>query len=241
MKSLLTALALLTCLAPDPARACRLALALGFDVSRSVDAADYRVQTDGIVAALHDPRVRDLILVPAQPVAMAIYEWSGPREMSLVADWALLETAADIDQMALAVLTHQRQAIGLTAVGDAVAYGGDLLARAPDCLWQTIDISGDGMTNRGPQPRQVYAEGGFEGITVNGLAIGGHEASILSWFERNVRHGPGAFVEFAPYHTDFPRIFLRKLIRELQPPIYGQAASSPDSPRAISALDSSIP
>ena len=36
--------------------ACRLALALGFDVSRSVDAADYRVQRDGILAAL--PRAR---------------------------------------------------------------------------------------------------------------------------------------------------------------------------------------
>lgn len=219
-------LVLILCL-PAPALACRLALALGFDVSRSVDANDYRIQTDGIAAALFDQRVRDLILRPAQPVAMAVYEWSGPGEFALVSDWVMLESADDIDRLALAVLTHERRAEGLTAVGDAIAFGRTLLNRAPECLWQVMDISGDGQTNSGNEPRDIYAGGGFAGIIVNGLAIGGHETRVLSWYEHQVRHGPGAFVEHAPFHTDFPEVFRRKLIRELQPPVLGQLLFTP--------------
>ena len=38
--------------------ACRLALALGLDVSGSVDAAEYRLQLDGVAAALTDEDVQ---------------------------------------------------------------------------------------------------------------------------------------------------------------------------------------
>ena len=37
---------------------CRLALSLGLDVSSSVDAREYRLQTEGLAAALIAPEVR---------------------------------------------------------------------------------------------------------------------------------------------------------------------------------------
>ena len=37
---------------------CRQALALGLDVSGSVDAREYRLQLDGVAGALDDPAVR---------------------------------------------------------------------------------------------------------------------------------------------------------------------------------------
>lgn len=206
---------------PAPAAACRLALALAFDVSRSVDAADYRVQMDGIIAALFDSEVRALILSSPDPVALAIYEWAGPRAQRLVVDWVVLHGEAEIDRVAQAVLLHQRQDTGDTAVGAALAYGHALLARAPDCLWHTLDVSGDGENNAGPEPAEVYAERDFSGIIVNGLAIGQHESRIRRWFEAEVARGPGAFVEFAPRHREFAEVFRRKLIRELRPPLLG--------------------
>ena len=204
-----------------PAAACRLALALAFDVSRSVDAADYRVQMDGIVAALFDSEIRGLILSSPDPVAMAIYEWAGPRSQRLVADWTLLPDEAAIDALAQAVLLHRRQDSGDTAVGAALAYGHALLARAPECLFQTLDVSGDGENNAGPEPSEVYAARDFSGIVVNGLAIGQHESRIRRWFAAEVARGPGAFVEFAPRHREFAAVFRRKLIRELMPPLMG--------------------
>lgn len=204
-----------------PAGACRLALALAFDVSRSVDAADYRIQSDGIVAALFDSEIRALILSSPEPVALAIYEWAGPRAQRLVADWTLLHDEAGIDRIAQAVLLHDRHDNGDTAVGAALEYGHRLLRRSPDCLWRTLDVSGDGENNAGPSPASVYAEMDFGGIVVNGLAIGQHEGRIRQWYAAEVARGPGAFVEFAPRHRDFAEVFRRKLIRELTVPLLG--------------------
>lgn len=214
-------------LAPAPARACRLALALGFDVSRSVDANDYRIQIDGIVGAFFDSEIRSLILGSPDPVVVAVFEWAGAREHLLVADWTLLDSPAAIDALAQRILTHERQAQGLTAVGAALSYGRDLLARAPACDWHTLDMAGDGQNNQGAEPQGVYRSEDFGDITVNGLAIGAHESEILQWFYRNLLHGPGAFAEFTPTHERFAEAFRRKLIRELSEPVIGLGPARP--------------
>jgi len=212
------ALTLLLCL-PAQAQACRLALAMGFDVSRSVSEASYRIQIDGIIAALNDPEIRAAMLEPALPVALALYEWSGEHEQTLVADWTMIRSDGDVDALIARIADHHRRHIGLTAVGAALAYGHRLLRRAPRCVWQTLDISGDGYNNVGPPPARVYARRDFAQITVNGLAIGGHESGVLRWYTAEVIRGPGAFVEFAPTHRDFAEVFRRKLWRELTEPV----------------------
>ncbi|MCB1397677.1 MAG: DUF1194 domain-containing protein [Rhodobacter sp.] len=210
---------------PHPALACRLALVLGFDVSLSVDAADYAAQRDGIVAALTDPRLRALLLDNPQPVAMAAFEWAGHREQALIADWTLLDSPAAIDRFAATIAAHPRRHRGLTAVGSALTYAVAQLERAPVCTRQTIDLAGDGVRNNGPQPRRIYDTSDLGGITVNGLAIGGLDPEVLQWFRDNVLHGPGAFVEFAASRADFAAAFRRKLIREVQEPLLGMAAA----------------
>lgn len=216
--------------AASPAQACRLALALGFDVSRSVDAADYRVQIDGITAALFDAEIRSLILDSPDPVAMALFEWAGPGEQVLIVDWMLLTDPAQLDEMARRVLGHSRAFNGLTAVGSALDYAGALMSRAPACLWQTLDMAGDGQSNAGPEPRPILSGSTFAEITVNGLAIAAHEGMITDWFRQNLLHGPGAFVELAPRHEDFTEAFRRKLIRELSPAVIG-ALTAPEGPQ----------
>ena len=64
-----------------PARAnCWLALALGLDVSQSVDAVEYRLQLDGLANALEDAEVQSAIFAYAPvTVRLMVYEWGTPR------------------------------------------------------------------------------------------------------------------------------------------------------------------
>ena len=169
-------------LLPTSAAACRLALAMGFDVSRSVDAASYEIQIRGTLGALFDPEIRAALLDPSGPVALAAFEWSGRRQQRLVLGWTLLHGPDDIDRAAQAIAEHGRSFNGLTAVGSALDYGHRLLGRAPACTAQVLDIAGDGRTNDGPDPARIYARRDWGAITVNGLAIGGHESGLLDYY-----------------------------------------------------------
>ncbi|MGP1357261.1 DUF1194 domain-containing protein, partial [Roseicyclus sp.] len=62
----------------------------------------------------------------------------------------------------------------------------------------------------------------FEGVTVNGLAIGGASQGIEDYYLEEVIHGPGAFVEYARSHQDFEEAMRRKLERELRVMILGE-------------------
>lgn len=207
-----------------PAAACRLALALGFDVSSSVDGVDYAIQRDGIVAALEAPEIRRAFLAPDEPVALAIFEWGARHRQALVVDWLVVRGAADLDRVAAAL--RQRGDLRPwepTAIGAALLYARDLFAGAPPCAARTLDLSGDGRNNDWLEPARVYAREDFGDILVNGLAIGGHEADIAAYYAREVIRGPGAFVVTARSHADFPPAIRRKLERELTGPVFGGA------------------
>ncbi len=221
----LNALALAVALAALPAQAsaCRLALALGLDVSRSVSDPAYDLQVGGVQAALADPEVRAAILIPDAPVALAIFEWSGRWQQQVVVGWTMLESAADIDAVIAQMDGLERSFRGQTAVGRALFFGGRLLLGAPECAARTLDLSGDGRNNDGPDPARIYERFDFGDITVNGLAIGGLEIGILDYYRAGVIRGPGAFVEFAEDWRDFPPVFRRKLLRELTAPLFSEA------------------
>lgn len=202
--------------------ACRLALALAFDVSRSVDAADYAVQRKGLVLALADPEIRAAFLRPEDHVAIAVYEWSGRRHQEVVVGWTEVRSDADLDRVAETVAAREGWGYGLpTAIGYALKFGRVLFEDAPDCAARVIDVSGDGRNNEGMTPADAYRREDFGDILVNALAIGGHETDIVSYYRREVIRGRGAFVEVAPRHTDFPRAIRRKLLRELAEQVLG--------------------
>ena len=85
------------CLAAPAGAGCRLALALAVDVSRSIDAQDYVIQTDGLAAALSDREVREAIFGPEGEVALAIYHWSGRGSQDLVQPWVILDSPEALD------------------------------------------------------------------------------------------------------------------------------------------------
>ena len=214
-------LLLLCCAAPAGA-GCRLALALAVDVSRSIDAQDYVIQTDGLAGALENREVRTAIFGPEGQVALAIYYWSGKGYQDLVQPWVMLDSPEALDAAIWAVRRTPRPEAPLaTALGDALSYGLDLMGDAPDCERRVIDVAGDGQNNEGISVARTYEREDFTGITVNGLAVGEHEADIVDYYANEVIRGPGAFVELAPRQTDYPDVILRKLLRELEGPMIG--------------------
>jgi hypothetical protein len=195
---------------------CRLALAFALDVSASVNENEYRLQLDGLAAGLRDPAVRVAIVGPGGGVALAAYEWSGTRQQAMIAPWTLVTTDAALEAFGGQVSAHRRQNIEFpTAIGYALGYGAVLLRDAPPCLRRVIDISGDGLSNDGFGPAAAYRAFDFDGVTVNGLVIGGEDLELISFYQFTVAHGPGAFVEVARDYTDYPRAMRRKLLREV--------------------------
>lgn len=210
------------CLAAPAGADCRLALALAVDVSRSIDSQDYVIQTDGLAGALADKDVRAAIFGPEGRVALAIYYWSGRGYQDLVQPWVILDSPEALDAAIWEVRRTPRPEAPLaTAIGDALSYGLDLMADAPPCERRVIDVAGDGRNNEGISVARTYEREDFTGITVNGLAVGEHEADIVDYYEGELIRGPGAFVEVAPSQTDYPDAIRRKLLRELEGPMIG--------------------
>ena len=237
--SMLAAMAVLGVVA-SPVAACRVALALGLDVSGSVNQAEYRLQLDGVAAALEHPDVLAAIAAPSGgPVALAVYEWSGPAVQRLLVPWTLLPGPGDVAGVATRLRGTQRVASEpSTAIGAAMAFGAGLMSQAPRCGRAVIDISGDGKSNTGPHPRDMAVPAG---ITINALAIGGEImdpgelrqvslGELSGYFTAYVIRGPEAFVETARGFFDFEAAMVRKLLRELEVLAVSDAGSAARDP-----------
>lgn len=218
--------ALLALFGAAPADAdCRLALALGLDVSGSVDETEYVLQMNGLANALLRPEVQEaLFAFPDAPVDLYVFKWAGPENQGRVAGWVTLDgpgtLAAVTDTLRRASRTPMAPSTGL---GAALRYGAGALAQRPDCWRRTLDLSGDGKNNAGIRPRDVAAPG----ITVNGLVIGADPRNaaddrdpeggeLLAYYRAEVIRGPGAFVEVARGFADFEAAMARKLLKELK-------------------------
>jgi hypothetical protein len=220
--ALLTAAALAVAQPATAQEPCRLALQLGLDVSASVDMDEYQLQLSGLASALLDDAVVEGFLNGPGPVALSIFEWSGRFQQDLMVDWTLIETEADLTRIAERVLRQTRAHQDFpTALGYALGFAATRFEEAPPCLFQTLDISGDGQNNDGFPPEAAYAHFPFDGVTVNGLAIGGASRLIEDYYLEEVIRGPGSFVEYARDFEDFAEVMRRKLERELRVFILG--------------------
>lgn len=201
---------------------CRLALALGLDVSNSVDAYDYSVQRDGLISALKAPEIRQAFLSSDDLVTLSVFEWGGRRYQQVVVDWTEIQSEAELDTVITKLEVHTPPTRWQpTAIGAALTFALYHFEDVPHCQNLTLDLSGDGRSNDWLTPTRIYEREDFGDILVNGLAIGGHETDIVSYYTQNVIRGPGAFVEVAPTHADFPRAIRRKLELELREQVFG--------------------
>ncbi|MDV7141921.1 DUF1194 domain-containing protein [Tropicimonas sp. TH_r6] len=214
---------------------CRMSLQLGLDVSGSVDSSEYRLQLDGLAQALLDPEVQAALLsMPQIPVAISVFEWSGRGSQRLVFDWKLMRNEADLLTLAdhLRRATRREMSVS-TGLGAAMLFAATRLSAAPACSRNVLDISGDGKNNDGPRPQDAD-DAALAGLHVNALIIGpnrpgavgaqAREATELTaYFRAYVLRGPDAFVEVAEGYDDYAEAMKRKLLKELQVIVIGQA------------------
>jgi hypothetical protein len=206
-----------------------LLLALGADVSRSVDDQEFRLQRNGYAAGLAHPRVQEAIQSGGLGrIAVLYYEWSGTAAQRVIVDWTVIANVADAERFGDQLREAPRAFMDRTAIGAAIEYGIAQMARSPfQAQRRVLDISGDGTNTNGTAPGLARDAAVELGVTINGLVIlspvplpwnpahthpvGGLE----NYFKDHVIGGPGSFTMVAEGFETFNKAILAKLIREI--------------------------
>lgn len=204
---------------PPAAAACEVALLLAVDVSGSVDRGEYRLQTDGLAAALDDPEVADALLLGQ--TALGVVQWSGSGMQTFVIPWRRMLAPAEIADFAARARDLPRAYTGSdTAVGEAIAFSVRQFADVSDCRRKVIDISGDGPQNAGAPLGPARGAAMAGGIEINAIAIEdmGQASPISEFYRRSVVTRNG-FVVTARGLADYPRAIRAKILREIARPL----------------------
>lgn len=202
-----------------------LLLVLASNVSRSVDAAKFKLQRDGYVAAISNPRVIDAIRSgPHGRIAICFVEWSGVGAQKVVIDWTLIDGAKAAQEFTSQLDEAQRSFADRTSISGGIDFAMTQFERAPfQSTRRTIDVSGDGTNNSGPLIVPTRDEVLAAGITINGLLImlkrpapGTMGIENLDVYcEDCVIGGPGAFVVPIRERKQFIEATRTKLVLEI--------------------------
>lgn len=205
---------LAVCLLPMRLAACEVALVLAVDVSGSVDVQEYRIQMQGLAAALRDGAVAEALV--RGKVRVSLVQWTGSSRQQVTIPWRKIAGFNDTETLAAEIAASPRAWRHFsTAIGEALGASAALFGDTPDCRRHVIDLSGDGVSNEGPDPATVKPDLRSLNVTVNALAIEGTEDDLTAYFYENVITGPGAFVATANGYADYPDRIRQKLLREL--------------------------
>lgn len=197
-----------------------LHLVLAFDVSASVNDAEFALQRQGTVEALRSIRIRAAIENAPGGVAVSIVQWSSIGQQALGLDWVHLQTPLDIDRFADEVAAMPRRLPGGgTMIHAGLTFAAEMFETAPGTARrQVIDLSGNGRTDDEPALLETRDRLNSQGIVINGLAIEEDHGDLTWYFYRLVAGGAGAFVETASDFPVFEKAMERKLYREISGP-----------------------
>ncbi|WP_162933001.1 DUF1194 domain-containing protein [Roseovarius sp. EL26] len=212
-------LSLLLALAPANARACELALVIALDVSRSVDKSEYVLMRNGIGHALLDDEVTNLIAWMPGGVKVTVTQWGGAGQQRQPIAWRRLSNKQSVIEFVEDLIEIDRGFwYADTSVSEALLHA-DLMFRqlGSPCRRQVIDVSGDGISNAGPEVNPISNAVAARGVTINGLVVAGARPDPVVYYLSEVIRGPLAFVEVTHGYDDYAHAMKRKLLRELAP------------------------
>jgi hypothetical protein len=206
-----------------------LLLVLAADISRSVDDRKFKLQRDGYVSAIADPRViRAMTSGPTGRIALCFFEWASANEQNVIVDWVTISGENDARDVAQSIARAPRAFAGRTSISAAIDYGLEQLARSShQASRHVINISGDGTNNSGREETRARDEAIAKGVTINGLTILSEiplptnplhtnpPGGLTAYYENNVIGGPGAFVVEAQSFEAFGQLLIGKLIKEI--------------------------
>jgi hypothetical protein len=217
-----------------------LLLVLASDVSRSVDAAKFKLQRDGYIAAISNPRVIETIRSgPHGRIAVCFIEWSGVGAQKVVIDWTLIDGSKTAQDFASQLDEAQRSFADRTSISGGIDFAMAQLERAPyQSTRRTIDVSGDGTNNSGRDVTAARDDAIAQGVTINGLVILSEQplswnadhtnppGGLATYYRQNVVGGPAAFVMVAENFNTFGQAILNKLIAEVADAGHAQHAAA---------------
>lgn len=208
-------------LRPDPSRAevgVELELVLAVDVSASVEAFEYTLQTKGLAWAFRDPEVRAAIRHGGPlGIAVAVVQWAGGRDPVVAIDWTHLQDRQSLTAFASRLAAMPRLFVGDdTRIGAAIQFSlRELASNGFDAPRKVIDLSGDGGVEKIGLTQNARDAAVASGVVINGLAIENEIPDLHVFFRDNLIGGAGAFVMRARSYTDFAETMRLKLIREI--------------------------
>jgi len=212
-------LTLLFIIQPAALRACELALVIALDVSRSVDRDEYKLMRNGIGHAFLDDEVIGLINWMPGGLMVTVTQWGGAGQQRQPIGWRHLSDRESVVGF-VEQLTRIDRGFWMadTSVSEALLHAEFMFQHSGvTCRRRVIDISGDGISNAGPEVFPISMAVGAKGVTVNGLVVAGARPDPVAYFLSEVIRGPLAFVEITDSYSDYSRAMKRKLLRELSP------------------------
>jgi len=226
MRSLLFALLLagfMPAAAAGAERTADLDLVFAVDASGSVDDGEFRLQLEGIAAALRDRAVLAAIAAGRRGrIAVNLLVWAEPKVPKDESGWLMIASPADAEAAARLIAAFPRRQNGGTGIGDGIAWSlRSIGASGIAAPRHVVDVSGDGAETT-PRDYVVTIEQARSmalalGATINGLAIQNEEPHLARWYRDHVEAGDGSFVMSVADYTDFARAMRRKLLREIRP------------------------
>jgi hypothetical protein len=201
-------------------------LILAADVSGSVNATRYKIQQDGYLEALGDPRVLDVVGGLDPPVlAITFIAWS--RDQEVMVPWTRVHDGASMDVFRNRLKVAQRPGIGInTLIRRALLFCGAQFDQEFTGGRKVIDVSGDGDDNQGIVGlREVRDELVGKGVVINGLPIIVKPPEYIfppqppegldDYYRRHVVGGDGHVVIESIGFDNFKQAILQKLLLEI--------------------------
>jgi len=212
--------------APD-GDAVETALIMAVDVSGSIDDRRYRLQMQGIAAALEDPAVIEAMLgYDKNGILFTLITWADDPQIAI--PWSRIGNVSDARAIAARVRRLPQQGGEFTCIAGALRYIREQIVpqakqRARNIV---LDVSGDGTDNCNPQVPVGSLRDQIlkQTVVINGLPImqGPEGKSLVEWYRDNVIGGPGAFLLAANGYEDFGRAIRQKFVVEVSGGLAGE-------------------
>jgi hypothetical protein len=211
--------------AAGPTQAVDVELALGVDISYSMDPDELALQREGYIEAIRSVEfMRALREGMHGKVALTYFEWAGAHIQEVLVPWRVIDGPETADAFAAELAKAPIRRASRTSISGALLFGAALFERSGyRGIRRVIDISGDGANNNGPLVAPARDEVIAKGITINGLPImlkrptpGTLDLDELDvYYEDCVIGGPGAFVIPIKERGRFAEAIRTKLILEI--------------------------
>ena len=174
---------------------------------------------NGIGQAFLDNEITDLIAWMPGGMKVTVTQWGGTGQQRQAINWRHLGNPESVVGFVEDLIEINRgfwQAD--TSVSEALLHA-EMMFRQLEypCRRQVIDVSGDGISNAGPEVNLVSNAIAKKGFTINGLVVSGARSDPVAYYLSEVIRGPLSFVEVTDGYDDYDRAMKRKLLRELAP------------------------